>query len=57
VSSLDEARSAGLYCKGLTESPIKGTNGNREYLALMKPEQSEYGFEAQLVEKLFAQHK
>lgn len=54
---LDEARRAGLYCKGLTESPIKGTNGNREYLALMKPEQSEYGFEAQLVEKLFAQHK
>lgn len=54
---LDEARSVGLYCKGLTESPIKGTNGNQEYLALMKPEKSEYGFEAQIVEKLFAHHK
>lgn len=54
---LDEARSVGLFCKGLTESPIKGTNGNQEYLALMKPEASEYGFEAKIVEKLFAHHK
>jgi 23S rRNA (cytidine1920-2'-O)/16S rRNA (cytidine1409-2'-O)-methyltransferase len=30
------AETLGLYCKGLIESPITGTDGNREYLAFWK---------------------
>lgn len=34
---LDAAKEMGLGLQGLVESPIKGTNGNREYLALLAP--------------------
>ena len=34
---LDAAKDQGLGLKALSESPIKGTNGNREYLALLAP--------------------
>ena len=37
---LDAAKQVGLGVRGLIESPIKGTNGNREYLALLKPGQA-----------------
>ena len=32
------ARSAGLYCEGITYSPIKGPKGNIEYLLHFKPD-------------------
>ena len=31
---IDSAKDAGLFCAGLTVSPIEGGDGNREYLAL-----------------------
>ena len=34
---MDSAKEVGLGLSGLIESPIKGTNGNREYLAFLKP--------------------
>lgn len=34
----DEARRMGLRCLGMTESPITGGDGNREYLALFRKE-------------------
>jgi 23S rRNA (cytidine1920-2'-O)/16S rRNA (cytidine1409-2'-O)-methyltransferase len=37
---LDSAKEVGLGLAGLVESPIRGTNGNREYLALMRPGQN-----------------
>jgi 23S rRNA (cytidine1920-2'-O)/16S rRNA (cytidine1409-2'-O)-methyltransferase len=37
---LDSAKAVGLGLAGLVESPIRGTNGNREYLALLLPGQS-----------------
>jgi len=43
-----------LHCHGLVESPIKGTNGNIEYLSLMRFEPLDYGVEQQLVDELFS---
>lgn len=37
---LDSAKEVGLGLQGLVESPIKGTNGNREYLAHLLPGKS-----------------
>ena len=37
---LDSAKEVGLGLTGLVESPIRGTNGNREYLALLMPNQN-----------------
>lgn len=37
---LDAAKEVGLGLVALTESPIKGTNGNREYLALFQANRS-----------------
>lgn len=37
---LDAAKAVGLGLVGLVESPIRGTNGNREYLAHFVPNQS-----------------
>ena len=34
---MNSAKEVGLGLSGLIESPIKGTNGNREYLAFLKP--------------------
>ena len=34
---LDSAKDSGLGLVALTESPIRGTNGNREYLVLLRP--------------------
>jgi len=50
---LNGAKSDGLHCHGLVESPIKGTNGNVEYLALLKFETRDYGIEQQMVDELF----
>lgn len=41
---LESAKINGLGLQGLIESPIRGTNGNREYLALFLPEQ-QHNFE------------
>ena len=48
------ANDDGFYCHGLIESPIKGTNGNVEYLSLMKFESLDYGVEQLMVDKLFS---
>jgi len=37
---LDAAKEVGLGLVGLVESPIRGTNGNREYLAHLRPNQT-----------------
>jgi len=51
---LKGAKDDGLHCHGLVESPIKGTNGNIEYLSLMRFEPLDYGVEQQLVDELFS---
>jgi 23S rRNA (cytidine1920-2'-O)/16S rRNA (cytidine1409-2'-O)-methyltransferase len=37
---LQAAKEVGLGLRAITESPIRGTNGNREYLALLVPNQT-----------------
>jgi predicted rRNA methylase YqxC with S4 and FtsJ domains len=51
---LQGANDDGFSCHGLIESPIKGTNGNVEYLSLMKFERLDYGVEQIMVDKLFS---
>jgi len=51
---LKGAKDDGLQCHGLVESPIKGTNGNIEYLSLMGFEPLDYGLEQRLVDSLFS---
>lgn len=51
---LDGARAANLHCQQITESPIKGTNGNTEYLALFGSQRIEYSKETEIIEALFA---
>lgn len=37
VQVLESAKDCGLGLAAITESPIRGTNGNREYLVLLRP--------------------
>ena len=50
---LDAARESGLHAQKITESPIKGTNGNVEYLALFGNQRLDYAQEQSNLDQLF----
>lgn len=50
---LDSARESNLHCQNITESPIKGTNGNVEYLALLGSQRLDYAQEQVNLDGLF----